>query len=155
MTNSIKKKINSRQALLDYCLEVTDFWEEHKYINATASVLRSNDQNALIHAAFQIIADHRNENHGDTNSLQVKRECKLTYGTHILRRDDPMYDWVYRQTLDKLVDYEKKLKCMDSFQVTSVMSPVQLKEFYKMICDDAPFVLERIEELKTRQKPGA
>lgn len=151
MSKSIKAKINSRQSLLDWCQSLVDFWEENKYINVTASVLRSNDQNALIHAAFQIIADHRNEHHGDTTDLQVKRECKLTYGTHILRRDDPMHDWVYRQTLDKL-DYDRQLKCMDSFQVTSIMSHVQLTEFYKMICDDAPFVVDRIEELKTKKK---
>lgn len=149
--NSIKAKVNSRESLLKWCQDLVDFWEEHKYINVTASIKRSLDQNALIHAAFEIIAEHRNNNHGDTNGLQVKRECKLSYGTYILRTDDPMYDWLYKQTLDKL-DYEKKLKVIDSFQITSIMSPDQLTKFYKMICDDAPFVVERIEELKTRKR---
>ena len=143
----IRGKINSRERLLEWCQNLVDFWDEHKYINVTASVQRSLDQNALIHSAIGIIAEER----GDMSTIEIKREFKLDYGTHILRRDDPMYDWVYQQSLDKL-DRERQLKIMDAFQVTSLMSTAQLTEFYEQICRDYPYVPSKIEELKNKSR---
>ena len=140
----IKDKINSKQKLLEWCEQLVDYWTENKYINVTASVQRSLDQNALIHSAIAIVAEVR----GDLSTIELKREFKLDYGTHILRRDDPMYNWIYGASLDKL-DRERQLKIMDAFQVTSLMSTTQLTEFYEQICRDYTYVPAKIEEMKT------
>jgi uncharacterized protein YeeX (DUF496 family) len=50
-----------------------------------------------------------------------------------------MESWLYERTLDKL-NYEQKLKIMDTFKVTSDMSVEELKEYMNTMQSDYPFL---------------
>lgn len=137
--SNIKQKINSLKSLEEWQKKEREFFNEHKYINCSASDRRSLDQNALVHVWYKDIADHR-----DVDVITVRRECKLNYGTQILRADDESLNWVYSKTIDR-IRYEKKLIIMDGFQITSIMSTAQLQKYLNAMEEDYPF-LESIKQ---------
>ena len=110
-------------------------FEEIHYFNATLSDKRSLDQNALKEVWYKDISEKRE----DMSINDVRRECKLLYGVPILRRDSDMDNWLFQQTLDKL-DHERKLKVMDSFDITSKMSTAQMKEYLNEINLEHPWL---------------
>lgn len=130
----IRAKVNSLKALEEWQREERRYFEEHKYINCTASDRRSLDMNALVNTWYKDISDVR----GDVTAQDVRRECKVNYGVPILRRD-PGHDFIYRHTIDRMT-YELKLKAIDIFAVTSVMSTAQLKEYLQMMENDYPYL---------------
>ena len=132
--SSIKKTVNSLQSLNEWQSQERAFFDVHKYINCTANDRRSLDQNALVHVWYRGIADHR-----DVDVITVRRECKLNYGTEILRADDDALNWVYSQTIDR-IRYEKRLIIIDGFQVTSIMSTAQLQKYLNAMEEDYPFL---------------
>lgn len=132
--STITKKINSLKTLEEWQQQEREFFEEHKYINCKASDRRSLDQNALVHVWYKDIAVHR-----DIDEITVRRECKLNYGTQILRTDDEALNWVYSRTIDK-IRYEKRLIVMDGFQITSIMSTAQLTKYLSRMEEDYPFL---------------
>jgi len=130
----ISKKVNSLKSLEMWFLELREYFEKHKYINCTASDRRSLDMNRLVNQWYKDIADVR----GDVTALDVRRECKVNYGVPILRREEG-HNWIYKQTIDRMV-YEQKLKAIDLFAVTSVMSTAQLKEYLQCMENDYPYL---------------
>lgn len=136
MTDKIEFIVNSQKKLLEVCEQVVDFWREHKWITIAVYAKRTLTQNATIRQCYKQIHEDR----GDITLKDVERMCKLNYGVPILSRDDKMQGWVFDQTVNKL-DYERQLKVMDTFAVTSVMSPSQANEFITQLLLDFPFVV--------------
>jgi len=130
----IRKKVNSLKSLEEWQREEREYFEEHKYINCTASDRRSLDMNALVNMWYKDIADVR----GDVTAQDVRRECKVNYGVPILRRDAG-HNWIYQNTIDRM-SYEKRLRAIDVFAVTSVMSTAELKEYLGMMENDYPYL---------------
>ena len=133
---SIRKTLNSEQGAIDWCRELLIFWKENKYIQVTASDKRSLDANAAIRVCYKQIGEHRQ----DLTVKDVERLCKWTYGVPILRRDCVMHDHIFGQ-LEKVYDYERLLKIMDAFKVTSDMSTTQANEMIECMMLDFPFVV--------------
>lgn len=132
--SQIKQIVNSRQSLLDWGDELAEFWLENKYITVSAHSKRTLDQNAGIRVCYTQIRQ-RTE---DSTPIQIERECKLRYGVPILR-EDPVHNYVFTNTIDKL-DYERKLKVMDTLCVTSIMNPSQASLMIKAMKEDHPYI---------------
>ncbi len=137
--SNIKQKVNSIKSLNEWQQKEREFFNEHKYINCSASDRRSLDQNALVNVWYKDIADHR-----DVSVITVRRECKLNYGTQILRADSTALNWLYSKTID-ILPYEQRLIIIDGFQVTSIMSTTQLQKYLNAMEEDYPF-LESIKQ---------
>lgn len=124
MQSGQHRKVNSKESLQGAIDQITQEFAEHKYGVVTCYFgKRTLPQNSLKSIWYGEIAKRR----GDVTAKEVERECKLTYGIPILRRQE-MHNWVYEKSLD-LLDYERKLKIMDSFSVTSIMSVKELTEY--------------------------
>jgi len=130
----IRKKVNSLKSLEEWQREEREYFLEHKYINCTASDRRSLDMNALVNIWYKDIADVR----GDVTAKDVQRECKVNYGVTILRREAG-HNWIYKRTIDQLT-YEQRIKAIDCYAVTSVMSTAQLREYIGMMENDYPYL---------------
>lgn len=126
--------INSISSLAAFTVQLKKFWIEHKHIRINVTNMRSLSQNALKAVWYKDISDMR----GDCTAKDVERECKLVYGTVILRRRD-LEGWLYERTLDRL-PYEKRLIAIDGFAVTSAMSSGELKEYLDMMHSDYPYL---------------
>jgi hypothetical protein len=136
--DKLEARINSQGALTEYCQRLVDFWLEHKWINVTANAKRSLDQNRAIRECYKQI---RMNNEGWT-AKYVERLCKLQYGVPILSEHEK-HSWVFNQVLPKL-NFEQRLKVMDTFAVTSIMTPTQSSQFIQSLIDDFTFIrLER------------
>lgn len=85
---------------------------------------RSLDQNAMIYALYQQIAE---QVEGE-QIVDIRRECKLRYGVPIMRAGSEEFRYVYDRAI-KPLDYEFKLRAMDWLPVTSKMSKAQATEF--------------------------
>ena len=140
---TIKQRVASERDRQEWFSKLEEFQKEHKYINCTASDRRSLDQNALVHVWYGDIAKSRE----GVTVVDVRRECKLNYGVPILRRDDEMLNWLYKNTIDRLREYEKRLILVDSFQITSIMSSGQLMEYLTCMETDYPW-LESVKNEK-------
>lgn len=99
--------------------------------------MRTLPQNSLKAVWYGDIASKR----GDTSAKEVERECKYKYGLPILRRE-PKYEFVFSKAVDVL-DYERRLKVMDCFAVTSIMSVEELSEYLDMMQSDYPYLRGR------------
>ena len=132
---SLRGRINSKESWREWCLQTFDFFWDHKYCQVTISDKRSLDANAAIRVAYKQIQDHK-----QWTSKETERHCKLTYGVPILRRDDEVQNYVFSQTVDK-GNYEQKLKMMDAFSVTSVMSTTQAGEMIECMIQDFSFIV--------------
>ena len=131
---TITSTVNSEKTLQAWQEEERKFFIENRYINCKANDIRSLDQNALVNRWYSDIAKHR-----DIDPVTVRRECKLNYGTQILRSDDKMLNWLYSKSVDKL-PYDKRLIIMDGFQITSIMSTSQLMQYLGCMEQDYPFL---------------
>ena len=129
-----KYRINTRQKLDDFIEDIANMWVANKYVIATLSDKRTLPQNSLKSVFYKEISDRR----ADSTPKDIERECKLNYGIPILRRRE-METWLYERTIDKL-NYEQKLKIMDTFKVTSDMSVDELKEYMSTMQSDYPFL---------------
>jgi hypothetical protein len=129
------KLINSKATLqnaIDYLQEIFD---SHKYARVKVDTgKRTLPQNALKSIWYAHVAETR----GDVTAKDVERECKYKYGLPILRRD-PMHEYVFSKAVDPL-PYEKRLKVMDCFAVTSIMSVSELSEYLKTMQSDYPYL---------------
>ncbi len=132
---TIKKTVNSRQSLLDCCLELVTFWEQNKYINVQANDKRSLDQNSAIRMCYKQIFESRD----DMTLIDVERDCKLRFGVPIRRANDPIDEWIYSEILPKL-DYERQLKIMDTFAVTSKMSTEECRQYIDIMMIEYPHI---------------
>lgn len=132
---SLRGKINSNESWREWCEKTLDFFLEHKYCQVTISDKRSLDANAAIRVCYNQIQDCKK-----WTTKETERHCKLIYGVPILRRDDTVQDYVFRQTIDK-GNYEQKLKMMDAFAVTSIMSTTQASEMIECMMQDFSFII--------------
>jgi hypothetical protein len=98
---------------------------------------RTLPQNALKSVWYAEIAKER----GDVTAREVENECKLNFGIPILRRD-PGNNWIYENSIDKL-PYEKRVKAMTRFAVTSLMSVKELTEYIKEMQNAYPYLEAR------------
>ena len=127
--------VNSDRSLTNAIEHLRSVFSDKKYARVKIDAgKRTLDQNALKSVWYGLIAKHR----GDVTAKDVERECKLNYGLSILRRD-PARNWVYEKSVDML-PYEKKLRVMDSFAVTSIMTVLELREYLAMMQSDYPFL---------------
>jgi len=132
---SIRGKINSRESLTAWCEKLVDFWCDNKYIQVTATDRRSLDANAAIRVCYKQIQEHRE----DMTAKDIERHCKLYYGVPIRRKNCKIEDYVYRRVFDGLTE-EQKLKTMDCFAVTSVMSTTEATEMIDCMMQDFSFI---------------
>ena len=132
--NKISFTVNSEDSLIKASAELAEFWLENKYITVTVHSKRTLDQNAAIRVCYSQIRQHRE----DLTPIDVERMCKLQYGVPILR-EDPMHDYVFSKAVDHL-PYEKQLKVMDCFKVTSDMTTDQASLMINQILADHPYV---------------
>ena len=97
-----------------------------KHTKKESDKLRSYAMNKLIYHMYTRIAKTL---YGG-NELHARRECKLTIGCRILRRDSEDFAATYDLIIRPL-DYEKKLKAMDLISVSSIMTVKQFCEYIK------------------------
>lgn len=95
---------------------------------------RSLSQNAIKSIWYRDIARNR----GDVTAKDVERECKYKYGLPIIRQD-AVQDRVHAKLTDTL-PYEWRIKTMDCYAVTSIMTPNQLSEYMKCMRQDYPYL---------------
>ena len=120
----------------EWCEKTFDFFWEHRYCQVAISDKRSLDANAAIHVCVKQIQERSD----GWTIKDTKRHVKLTYGAPILSRDDEVHEYVFRKTLSRAT-YEQKLKMMDAFAVTSIMSTTQAKEMIECMMLDFPFIV--------------
>ena len=127
--------VNSEQTKENVKREIDAVFLGKKYARIKIDAgKRTLSQNAMKAVWYCDIAKHR----GDVNAKDVERECKYKYGLPIIRRN-PMQNYVHEQITDKLI-YEKRIKVMDCFAVTSIMSVSELKEYLTMMQNDYPYL---------------
>ena len=127
--------VNSEKTLHMAQEWLSETFNEHKYARVQVDAgKRTLSQNALKSVWYAQIAKNR----ADVTAKDVERECKYKYGLPILRRE-PMHEYVFANSVDKL-DYDRKLKVMDCFSVTSIMSVEQLNEYMTMMQNDYPYL---------------
>lgn len=127
--------VNSEATRDNVKKEIDRVFAEKKYARVKIDAgKRTLSQNALKSVWYFDIAKHR----GDVNAKDVERECKYKYGLPIIRRN-AMQNYVHEQITDKLI-YEKRIKVMDCFAVTSIMSVTELKEYLEMMRTDYPYL---------------
>lgn len=86
---------------------------------------RSLDQNGQAHVWYQQIANELREG----TVLEVKCECKLTLGVPILRAESDDFRTEYDTLIKTRYSYEEKLRVMQWFPVTSLMTTDQLNQY--------------------------
>ena len=91
---------------------------------------RSVDQNRMFFEQYTRIGKQLYG--GDTEF--ARRECKLTCGVPILRRDSPAFNRMYNKVVMHH-DYQTKLQMMDYLPVTSNMIVAQGVEYINAIFD--------------------
>ena len=133
---SARGLINSKESWRNWCEQTFDFFWEYKYCQVTISDKRSLDANAAIHVCVKQIQEHSD----GWTIKDTKRHVKLTYGVPILSRDDEVHEYVFRKTLSRAT-YEQKLKMMDAFAVTSIMSTTQATEMIECMMQDFSFIV--------------
>lgn len=147
--------VNSKTTCDNVKKEIDRVFSEKKYARVKIDAgKRTLPQNALKAVWYADIAKYR----GDVSAKDVERECKFIYGSPILRRDS--FRNMLFSTLDKfenhsyyktsyldghgesimMTGWEIKMKAMDNFAVTSVMSVIELKEYLEMMKADYPYL---------------
>lgn len=119
----MKATITTEPRLQQVIGEIRKAWKAGHYLRVQWSdeKPRSLPQNALMHEWFEQIAREL----GEGTPEDVKCECKLRYGVPILRAEDQGFRDAYDATI-KRMDYERKLKAMRFWPVTSLMNVSQL-----------------------------
>ena len=133
---TLRIKVNSVQAVIDCAAQLRDFWLEHKYVNVTLSDKRSLDANAAIRMCYKQIRQHRE----DMTAKDVERHCKLYYGVPIRRQNCEVEEFVYARVFKGMTN-EQKLKTMDCFSVTSVMTTSESNQMIECMMQDFPFIV--------------
>ena len=123
--------VKSRKEALEVCANTgADYRPLSEQLAHRIEYKRTKDQNALYWEWASQVADHQGETKED-----VHREAKLSIGCPILYRDDEKFAAMYRQIIAPLPrdseDEEEmtRLKMMDWFEVSSIMTTRQFVEF--------------------------
>ena len=133
--SGVRVVVSSDRTLATAHAFIDEEYSKHKYGTVTfTGGKRTLDQNALAAVWYLDIAKHR----GDCNAIEIKNECKYLYGVTILRREAGN-NWLYERTID-LMDYEKSVKAMSRFAVTSIMTVKEKTEYLEMMQQDHPFL---------------
>ena len=125
--------INSDTSLQDAFGKLRDMYRAHKYLRANIKKGkdRSIDQNSISHAWYQQIARELRED----DALGWKCYCKLHIGVPLLRAEDAEFCEIYDSVI-KCLPYEKKLKAMRVWPVTSIMTKPQLSKYLELMQED-------------------
>jgi len=123
MAVAIVSSENSLQSLIG---TLRDEFKSHHYlkVNIKSGKDRSTDQNSISHAWYEQLARELK----DEDALGWKSFCKLNFGVPILRAEDAEFRAVYDEAI-KPLSYEKKIKVMAYFPVTSIMTKSQLSKY--------------------------
>lgn len=118
--------INSEEGLQRAIGDLRELFKAHHFLRVTVKTgtARSLNQNAIAHAWYGQIARELRE---DT-PLGVKLFCKLHYGVPIMRAEDEEFRDLYDLVIKPLT-YEKKLKAMNAWPVTSIMNKDQNSQY--------------------------
>ena len=132
---TIKRRVNSFQSLLDWSTELSNFWMDNKYIQVSASDVRSLNANALQHEWYKILA-----NHYGCDESEIKAYCKYWFGAPILlRRDGELSDllhsinWEQRAAVWGISIEEAKILVISKMNVTSTFSTEESNEYMDAI----------------------
>ena len=123
MPKPVKLVVNSSETLSVAIGKMRTLWSKHKYLRITIAmgVDRTSQQNRLLHAWFNEIADVRQEQ----TSFDVKSECKLRFFVPILRAENDDFCDAYDAAI-KPLDFPTKLKAISLMPVTSLCTTSQL-----------------------------
>ena len=133
---SIKIRAKTAGQVSRFMTEAVDMFEEHGFVNLSCSDIRSLPANAAIRLCYKQIQQHSD----DTTAVDIERFCKWNYGVPILRRDCEIQEHVFGN-LEKKYGYERMIKIMDMFSVTSSMSTKQSNEMIKQMMIDHPYII--------------
>ena len=86
---------------------------------------RTLDQNAMIYALYQQIAEQK----GDETIQEIRCECKAYCGVPILLAEDDAFSAMYRKSIMPHLNKLEKLKAMEILPVTSRMSKKQAMRY--------------------------
>lgn len=125
--------VNSDESLQRFFGSARELYQKHRFLRISIKTgkARSLPQNAITHVFYEQIARELKED----DALGWKCYCKLHHGVPILRAEDGEFREVYDLAI-KGMTYEKKLKVMRYFPVTSLMSKDQLSRYAKEVQDD-------------------
>lgn len=125
--------VNSDESLQRFFGSARELYQKHRFLRISIKTgkARSLPQNAITHVFYEQIARELKED----DALGWKCYCKLHHGVPILRAEDGEFREVYDLAI-KDMTYEKKLKVMRYFPVTSLMSKDQLSRYAKEVQDD-------------------
>ena len=130
-------KVDSKRTLATAHKFLDETFEKHKFFAVKAEYGKQTLlDDSICYFCYWKIAKHRK----NITTKHVERECKYLYGLPILRRD-PMHEYVFSKAVD-LLSYEKRIKVMDCFAVTSIMSAEQKDEYLKKIKSAYPFLID-------------
>lgn len=126
----MKLTINSEGSLSKAIGQLRETFKETKYFTLTISTgkKRSLQQNAILHAWCQQVADEERE----YTAGGVKCLVKLFFGLPILRGADEDVNEAAATCLDVL-PYESKVAAMKYFPVTSLMKTKQLAQMLEQM----------------------
>ena len=127
--------INSLKSINDFVAYLASFWLHWKYIQVVISCKRKLSQNRAIRECYKQIKEY---NEGWT-AKHTERYCKYTYGVPILRASSEVDNYVFGKILPPL-SFEQCLTVMDTFAVTSKMTPKQAHEMIQSMVDDHPYI---------------
>ena len=133
---SIKARVKNTEQFAKFMNAALDMFEEKGAVNMTCNDLRSIDANATIRLCYKQI---QQMSEGMT-AKDVERQCKLNYGVPILRRDCEIQDYVFGD-LERRYGYERMLKIMDMFAVTSTMNTKQCGEMIEQMLLDHSYIV--------------
>jgi len=130
---SAERPIGSEIALQSFIGELRESFRTHGFLRVTVKEgrKRSLNQNDISHAWYEQMA--REDRQDDTQGH--RRYCKLHHGVPILRADDADYREAYDAVI-KPLSYELKLKAMDHWPVTSLMTKAQMTKYLENVQDD-------------------
>jgi hypothetical protein len=132
---TIKKTINSKDALISWMNELTDFWVDNKYIQVTANDKRSLSTNSLLHYWYKVISVSTGE---DIES--VTAFCKYEFGRGILLSKDlelndvlRSISWSQRAINWSMSVDEAKRFFFNKMPVTSTFTAEELNQYLAAI----------------------
>ena len=124
--------LHDRFQLKNFLGVIEQYWLEGK--KPTVQFLgegRTTDQNTMIYALYQDIADQSE----DKTLLDVRCECKLIYGVGIRKASDPEFAKWYDENMKKY-DYETKLKLITHIDITSHFTKKQATDYITTIVQE-------------------
>jgi len=119
--------VNSKAQAFEF-IDALDYSKPLKLEASAPAASRSVPQNSKAHAWYNQIDKQLNTPVGET-----KCHCKLYYGVPILRAEDEQFARGYDELIKHRFTVEEKLRLMEWFPVTSLMSKSQKARYMETI----------------------